>query len=86
MTIYNHISVTKTCMTVASLGFTVLSHPTYSPDLALSDDALFNIKGALHGEWFPFTEVLQVAVHVWYHSTPKEWFHERIQRLPRRWQ
>jgi hypothetical protein len=44
-----HIS-DKTCMALASLGFTVLSHPTYSPDLAPSDYALFDIKGVLHGK------------------------------------
>jgi len=24
--------------------------------------------------------------HEWYSNTPKKWFHEAIQKLPRRWQ
>jgi hypothetical protein len=35
---------------------------------------------------FKGKETIQVVVHERYCKTPKEWFHEAILMLPRRWQ
>lgn len=71
---------------LTSLGFVVVPHPPYSPDLAPSDYALFdNMKDALRGKRFDNDE-LQEAVREWVRSTPKQWFHDAIMKLPGRWQ
>jgi len=31
-------------------------------------------------------ETAQASLHEWYCNTPKEWFCEAIQKLPRRWE
>lgn len=51
-----HSSKQRT-QTLASLGYTVLPHPPYSPHLAPSDYALFNkIKEPLHRRKFPASD------------------------------
>ena len=53
-----------TIKTVNTLGFEVLQHPAYSPDLAPSDYHLFALlKDALRGRKFSSDEAVQKAVH-----------------------
>jgi len=47
----------KTVEHIANLGWTVLPHPPYSPDLAPSDFHLFGpMKDGLRGQHFPSNE------------------------------
>ncbi|KDR08203.1 hypothetical protein L798_01919, partial [Zootermopsis nevadensis] len=70
-----------------SLGFTVLPHPPYSPNLVPSDYALFReMKNPLRGHRFPDSDALHDAVREWVRDTPKQWFHEAIWKLLERWQ
>jgi len=49
----SHTSL-KTVEHIANLGWTVLPHPPYSPDLAPSDFHMFGpMKDGLHGQHFP---------------------------------
>lgn len=72
---------------VASLGYTVLPHLPYSPDLALSDYALFNkMKEPLCGRKFPTSGDLERGVRDSVCTVPKNWYPATIQKLPERWQ
>jgi len=57
------------------LGFTVLEHPAYSPDLTPSDCHLFGpLKEALRGRRFTSDEEVKDAVHEWLAAQPKTFF------------
>jgi hypothetical protein len=48
----------------AKIGWEVLPHPSYSPDLAPSDYLLLGfVKGQLHRQRFETREAIQKAVH-----------------------
>ena len=67
-----------TIETVNKLGFEVLEHPAYSPDLAPSDYHFFPpLKDALRGRKFSFNE----AVHKWLCDQPKTFFSHGIHKL-----
>ena len=71
-----------TLQTLVKLGFTVLEHPAYSPDLAPSDYHLFGqLKVALRGRRFTSDEGVKKAVHEWLAAQPKTFFSEGIQKL-----
>jgi histone-lysine N-methyltransferase SETMAR len=56
-------SSTQTTQQLVSLGYTVLPHPPYSPDLAPSDYALFNkMKEPFHRRKLPTSDVLERGV------------------------
>jgi len=75
-----------TLQTLEKLGFTVLEHPAYSPDLAPSDYHLFGpLKDALRGRRFTSDEGVKKAVHEWLAAQPKTFFSEGIQKLLERW-
>lgn len=75
-----------TLETIINLGFEVLEHPPYSPDLAPSDYHLFGpIKNALRGRRFSSDEDVQEAVQKWLGDQPKTFFLEGIQKLVNRW-
>jgi len=64
-----------TLQTLVKLGFTVLEHRAYSPDLAPSDYHLFGpLKEALSGRRFTSDEEVQEAVHEWLAAQPKTFF------------
>jgi len=68
------------------LGFTVLEHPAYSPDLAPSDYHLFGpLKDALRGRRFASDEGVIEAAHEWLAAQLKTFFSEGIQKLLERW-
>jgi histone-lysine N-methyltransferase SETMAR len=80
-----HTSVTTAAAT-RRLGFEVLPHPAYSPDLAPSDYWLFGpMKNALRGKRYDNLAGLASAVSQWVKVTPKEWFEEGIKKMPERW-
>ena len=71
-----------TIETVNKLGFEVLQHPAYSPDLAPSDYHIFApLKDALQGRKFSSDEAVQKAVHEWLCDQPKTFFSDGIHKL-----
>jgi len=75
-----------TLQTLVKLGFMVLEHPAYSPDLAPSDYHLFGPpKEALRGRRFTSDKEVKEAVHEWLAAQPKTFFSEDIQKLLERW-
>jgi hypothetical protein len=61
-----HTSVATTDAT-AHLGFTVLPHPAYSPDLGPRDLHLLpTLKEDLRGQNFSSEEEVNAAVHQWF--------------------
>jgi histone-lysine N-methyltransferase SETMAR len=69
-----HYSVqTQDAMT--SLKFTVVSHPSYSPDLASSNFWLFpKLKDTLKGQRFSSDAEVEAAVRKWISSQPEIFF------------
>lgn len=66
----------------AKSGWTVLPHPTYSPDLASSDFHLFRqMKDGLHGQHFPDSDTLITAVRKWITSDGAVLYRHRMQAL-----
>jgi len=75
-----------TLQTLVKLGFTVLEHPAYSPDLTPSDYHLFGpLKEALRGRQFTSDEEVKEAVHEWLAAQPKTFFSEGIEMLLECW-
>jgi hypothetical protein len=70
---------------LADLHFEVLKHPTYSPDLDLSDYYPFpNLKKHLKGRKFSSTEEATSAADGWFTAQPKELFLDGLKRLEQR--
>ncbi|PNF38238.1 hypothetical protein B7P43_G11812 [Cryptotermes secundus] len=64
--IHDELGFHNTIETINHLGFHVLEHPAYSPDLAPSDYNLFGLlKDALRGCRFSTDKVVWGAVHKW---------------------
>ena len=75
-----------TLQTLVKLGFTVLEHLAYSPDLAPSDYHLFGpLKDALRGCRFTWDKGVKKAVHEWLAAQPKTFFSEGIQKFLECW-
>lgn len=69
-----------------TLGWEVLPHPPYSPDLAPSDYHLFSSMGhALKNQHFKTAEDVQKWVDEWFCSKQREFFRRGIHKLPERW-
>jgi len=59
-------TTSHTIETIIHLGFEVLEHPSYSPDLTPSDYHLFGpLKNALQGRRFSMDKQVWEAVHKW---------------------
>jgi histone-lysine N-methyltransferase SETMAR len=57
---------------ITKMGWMVLPHPPYSPDLALSDFHLFgSLKNALRGTHFEDDKSVSEAVRKWLHRQDK---------------
>jgi transposase len=72
---------------ITKMGWTVLPHPPYSPDLAPSDLHLFgSLKDALRGTHFEDDEQRVIeAVRKWLGGQDKSWYQQRIYALVPRW-
>ena len=80
-------SALLTQQTIRKLGWTVLPHPPYSPDLAPSDYHLFGpLKQFLGGKHYDNIEAVQCAVQAWIRATPASFFQDGILKLVPRWQ
>jgi len=67
-------------------GWTVFSHPSYSPDLAPSDFHLFGpLKDTLRGTRFEDDESVIRAVRTWLREQEMSWYREGKHALVLRW-
>ena len=74
-------------MTAATeCGFEILSHPPYSPDMALSDFYLFpKLKSHLRGTQYGSNECVIEAVNEYLGDQEKALYFEGIRKLEQRW-
>lgn len=67
---------------IHKLGWSVVPHPPYSPDLVPLNFHLFSpVKDSLCGQWSDNTDVVTVVVMKWV----KQCTHEFLQRELKRW-
>lgn len=72
--------------TIEELGWEVLAHPPYSPDLAPSDFHLFlSLKDNLRDVAFKNTGEVENWVQQYFASKPDSFYYRGIQKLPERW-
>lgn len=72
--------------TIENMGWEILPHPPYSPDLAPSDYHLFGpLKEALRGKKFSNNEEVKEFVGNWLKQQDKDFFASGIKKLVHRW-
>lgn len=72
--------------TTEKLGWEVLAHPPYSPDLAPSDYHLFSsMAHALAEQHFKSYEDVEKWLSEWFASKQEKFFWYGIHNLPERW-
>ena len=77
----------RTLATIQELGFEVVPHPPYSPDLAPSDYWLFGpLKQHLRGRRYDTIQEVGQVVHRWLRERLEGWFADGILRLSDRYQ
>jgi hypothetical protein len=70
--------------TVQWLGFGLLLHPPYNPNLARSDYHIFGpVKETLRGHRFGSHGDIQQAVQTWLHELPKSFFFKEMKLVER---
>ena len=80
-------SAFKTQDAIHKLGWTVLPHPPYSPDLAPSDYHLFGkLKEHLRGNHNATIDDVRRGVQTWIKQTPAAFFEKGIMDLVSRWE
>jgi histone-lysine N-methyltransferase SETMAR len=76
-----HHTTADTTDAIARLGFTVISHPVYSPDLALTDFHLFpKQKEDLRSQNLSSNKEVKDAVSQWFQEKKKGFFTHEIQK------
>ena len=76
-----------TCQKIAEVGWEILSHPPYSPDIAPSDYHLFlSLQNLLTGKKFKNEEDVERALVQFFASKDETFFKNGIYKLPSRWQ
>lgn len=81
-----HVAKT-TRQAIEELGWEVLAHPAYSPDLAPSDYHLFlGLKNSLRDTCFKTLEESENAVSAYFRSKDEKFYWNGIHELPKRWQ
>jgi len=76
-----------TMTAIESLGFQVIPHPPYSPDLAPCDFFLFpKLKEHLKGTKFNSNEKVKAEVKRWFNAQPGKFYLNGISKLVNRWQ
>lgn len=80
-----HVSST-TRRKIYELGWDVLPHPPYSPDIAPSDYHLFrSLQNSLNGKSFVNYEAVKRHVEEFFESKPVQFYTDGILKLPERW-
>jgi histone-lysine N-methyltransferase SETMAR len=75
-------TATATVPTVQRLGFELLPHPPYSPDLASSDYHIFgSLNETMRSHKFGSHGDVQQVVRTWLHEQPKSFFFEGMKKL-----
>lgn len=78
----SHVATAK----LVELGYEVLPHPPYSPDLAPCDFFLFpNFKKWLGGQRFASNEEVIAATEAYFAEFDKSYFSEGLKKLEHRW-
>jgi histone-lysine N-methyltransferase SETMAR len=76
----------STRMELISLGWELLPHPAYSPDLAPSDYHLFrSLQNHLNEKSFDDLNELKADVEKFFQEKPPSFYREGIEKLPERW-
>jgi len=82
-----HDNARLTSAAIAKMGWEVLPHPSYSPDLAPSDYHLFGfVKDQLRGQRYETTEAIRKAVHQCLRMARTEFYRRGIFKLPECWE
>ena len=69
------------------LGFNILSHPPYSPDISPSDFYLFHpMKDSIRDKDYTRQEEIVSDLTQWFAAKPNSFFSKAFQILPERWQ
>ncbi len=77
----------KTQEKINELGWEVLPHPAYSPDLAPSDYHLFrSLSNHLENRHFDNRDQLQNDLEDFFRSKPASFYDHGIRQLPKRWE
>lgn len=80
-----HTSV-KTMAKIHELGYELLPHPPYSPDLAPSDYFLFaDLKRMLAGKKFKSNDEVIAETEANFEAKPKSYYKNGIEKLENRW-
>ncbi len=75
-----------TRLKLLELGWEILPHPPYSPDLAPSDYHLFrSLQNHLNEKKFDDCEDLKSFLHNFFTTKPVSFYHDGIHALPTRW-
>lgn len=80
-------SANLTKLTIQELGWEVIPHPPYSPDLAPSDFHLFrSLSNNLQGNSFPNENALRTWLDDFFIAKPQDFYRRGIEKLLQRWQ
>ena len=81
-----HVSL-MTRQKMLQLGWEVLIHPQYSPDIAPSDFHLFrSLQNSLHGKNINSLEDCKRHLEQFFTQKDKKFWEEGIMKLPEKWQ
>ena len=76
----------KTMAKLSELGYELLPHPPYSPDLAPSYYWLFaNLKKMLQGKRFGSNEEVIAETQAYFEAKDKSFYKHGIEKLEKRW-
>ena len=76
----------RTREVISSFGWTTVTHPPYSPDLAPSDFHLFGpLKVNLRGNHYGSDDDVKKAVKSWLKAQPASFYERGIHALVNRW-